>query len=77
MQETIKSIQMGIINLCEFHWQKQVVMIEDIIKKLERDDKNKLMCKVILSKAEKIREDSENYSNSMQQALSKYSTQIY
>jgi len=77
MQETIKSIQLGIINLCEFHWEKQVLMIEDIIKKLERNDKNTLLCTSILTKAEKIREDSENYSNNMQQALSKHSVKIY
>src|SRR5207248_10874438 len=60
MQGSLKNIQTGIIALCE---EKQIVKIECIIKRLERDDKNKLLGE----------STSENYSVSIQEALNRYS----
>jgi hypothetical protein len=77
MQGSLKNIQTGIIALCESHWQKQITKIEYIINRLERDNTNRLLGESISIKAEKIREDSEDYSVNMQKALNKYSVRIY
>ena len=62
-----------IITLCESHWEKQIVEIEDIIKKLERNDKRliKPIARSISAKAKKIGESSESYSVNMRQALNR------
>ncbi|RIA88689.1 hypothetical protein C1645_825976 [Glomus cerebriforme] len=75
MRAGLKNVN-EIITHCESHWETQIVEIEDIIKKLEHNDKNgrrlvKTLARTISAKAKKIRIDSESYSVNMRQALNK------
>ncbi|RIA88690.1 hypothetical protein C1645_825977 [Glomus cerebriforme] len=75
MQELLENINNN-ISCFEIYWENQIVEIEDIIKKLEHNDKNgrrlvKTLARTISAKAKKIRIDSESYSVNMRQALNK------
>jgi hypothetical protein len=62
-----------IISYCESHWEKQIIEIENIIKKLECNELRtaKLTVKSILTKAKKNLEKSESYSVTVRQALNR------
>ena len=62
-----------IISDCESHWEKQIVEIEDIIKKLRHNDRPlaKFIAKTISARAKKILARSESYGVDMRQALNR------
>jgi hypothetical protein len=76
MQKSLCNINEGIITLCESHWRKQIEETKDIIAKLERNDKNKLLVKSISARMKQVRKDSENYRVNMEQALYRYPVKI-
>jgi hypothetical protein len=65
------------ISHCEFYWEKQIEEIEDIIKKLERNEQRiiKPLTRGILAKAKKTLANSESYCFNMRQALNRDSIQ--
>ncbi|CAB4374575.1 unnamed protein product [Rhizophagus irregularis] len=62
-----------IISHCEFYWEKQIGVIEDIIEKLGRGEQRmtKFISWNILSKAKKTRANSEGYSFNVRQAINR------
>ncbi|CAB4374582.1 unnamed protein product [Rhizophagus irregularis] len=75
MQDGLSNIN-DIISACEFHWEKQIIEIEAIIKRLECNEKQnerivKPIAMNISAKAKKILASSESYSANMRQALNR------
>ncbi|GBB84759.1 hypothetical protein RclHR1_11320009 [Rhizophagus clarus] len=72
MQNSLRNIK-EIISICESHWEKHIVEIEDIIKKLECNERRiiKPLTRTILNRANKILANSESYSFNMRQVLNR------
>jgi hypothetical protein len=73
MQNGLSNIN-DIITDCEFHWDKQIIGIEAIIKMLKDRQNKKMVISIardISDKAKKIFASSERFSADMRQALNR------